>query len=34
MGNFQKLRVWLLAKELAVNIYNKLQNPHFQKIMV
>jgi four helix bundle protein len=31
MGNFQKLRVWQLAKELAVNIYKLTQNEPFQK---
>jgi len=31
MGNFQKLRVWQTAKELAVNIYKLTQNPYFKK---
>ena len=31
MGNFQKLRVWQTAKELAVNIYKLTQNPQFRK---
>ena len=31
MGNFQKLRVWLLAKELAVKIYKLTQNQYFRK---
>lgn len=31
MGNFQKLRVWQLAKELAVRIYRITQNPQFKK---
>jgi four helix bundle protein len=31
MGNFKKLRVWQLAKELAVNIYKLSQNLQFKK---
>ena len=31
MGNFQKLCVWQIAKELAVNIYKLTQNLHFKK---
>jgi four helix bundle protein len=31
MGNFQKLRVWQFAKDLAVNIYQLTQNPLFKK---
>jgi four helix bundle protein len=31
MGNFQKLRVWQTAKDLAVKIYKQTQNPHFKK---
>jgi four helix bundle protein len=31
MGNFQKLRVWQIAKELAVNIYKLTQNNQFKK---
>jgi hypothetical protein len=31
MGNFQKLRVWQFAKELAVKIYKLTQNLHFKK---
>jgi four helix bundle protein len=31
MGNFQKLRVWQLAKELAVNIYKLTQNQGISK---
>ncbi len=31
MGNFQKLRVWQLAKELAVRIYRLTQNKEFSK---
>jgi four helix bundle protein len=31
MGNFQKLRVWLLAKDLAVKIYRLTQMPKFLK---
>jgi four helix bundle protein len=31
MGNFQKLRVWQIAKELAVKIYKLTQNPQFKK---
>jgi hypothetical protein len=27
MGNFQKLRVWQLAKDLAVKIYKLTQSP-------
>jgi four helix bundle protein len=30
MGNFQKLHVWQLAKELAVKIYKLTQNPKFK----
>jgi four helix bundle protein len=31
MGNFQKLRVWLLAKNLAVKIYKLTQKKEFIK---
>jgi four helix bundle protein len=31
MGNFQKLRVWQNAKELAISIYKITQNPGFKK---
>jgi four helix bundle protein len=31
MGNFQKLRVWQLAKELAVKIYKLTQSSLFRK---
>ena len=31
MGNFQKLRVWQIAKEIAVKIYKLTQNPQFKK---
>ncbi len=31
MGNFQKLRVWQIAKELAVQIYKMTQNLQFRK---
>jgi four helix bundle protein len=31
MGNFQELRVWQLAKELAVRIYRLTQNDRFLK---
>jgi four helix bundle protein len=31
MGNFQKLRVWQIAKELAVKIYRLTKNPQFKK---
>jgi four helix bundle protein len=31
MGNFQKLRVWQIAKELAVEIYRLTQAPAFSK---
>ena len=31
MGNFRKLRVWLAAKELAVNIYKLTNNNQFSK---
>jgi four helix bundle protein len=31
MGNFQKLRVWQIAKELAVKIYKLTQDPQFKK---
>lgn len=31
MGNFLELRVWQLAKELAVNIYKVTQSPAFAK---
>jgi four helix bundle protein len=31
MGNFQKLRVWQLAKELAVKVYKITQSPKFSK---
>jgi four helix bundle protein len=31
MGNFQKLHVWQLAKELAIKIYKVSQNPQLKK---
>ena len=31
MGNFQELRVWQLAKELAVKIYRLTQEQEFSK---
>ena len=31
MGNFQKLRVWQLAKNLAVKIYKVTKNPKLSK---
>jgi four helix bundle protein len=31
MGNFQKLRVWQLAKNLAVKIYKLTKSPNFLK---
>ncbi len=31
MGNFQKLRVWQIAKDLAIKIYKLTQNPQFKK---
>jgi len=31
MGNFQKLKVWLMAKELAVKIYKLTQKNEFLK---
>jgi four helix bundle protein len=31
MGNFKKLRVWQIAKDLAVKIYKLTQNPQFKK---
>jgi four helix bundle protein len=31
MGNFQKLRVWQIARELAIKIYKLTQNPQFKK---
>jgi four helix bundle protein len=31
MGNFMKLRVWQVAKELAVKIYKLTQTPKFLK---
>ena len=31
MGNFQKLRVWQLAKDLAVKIYKLTSQPTFSK---
>jgi four helix bundle protein len=31
MGNFQKLRVWQSAKELAVKIYRLTQNSKLSK---
>lgn len=31
MGNFQKLRVWQLAKEMAVKIYKVTSKPTFSK---
>ena len=31
MGNFKKLHVWQLAKELAVKIYKLTQNSEFKK---
>jgi len=31
MGNFQKLRVWQLARDLAVKIYKLTKSPEFAK---
>jgi four helix bundle protein len=31
MGNFQKLRVWQIAKDLAIKIYKLTQNSQFKK---
>jgi four helix bundle protein len=31
MGNFKKLRVWQLAKDLAVNIYKLTRSPKLSK---
>ncbi len=31
MGNFKNLRVWQIAKELAVKIYRLTQTPQFKK---
>ena len=31
MGNFQKLRVWLLAKDLAVKVYNLTSRKELSK---
>jgi four helix bundle protein len=31
MGNFKELRVWQLAKELAVKVYKPTQKPAFSK---
>ena len=31
MGNFQKLRVWQIAKDLAVTIYKLTRSPEFLK---
>ena len=31
MGNFKKLRVWQLAKDLAVKIYKLTKSPEFAK---
>jgi hypothetical protein len=31
MGNFRKLRVWLLAKDLAVKIYSLTKSPNLSK---
>jgi four helix bundle protein len=31
MGNFRKLRVWQIAKDLAVKIYKLTRNPQFKK---
>jgi hypothetical protein len=31
MGNFLELRVWQLAKELAIKIYKLTSNPTFSK---
>lgn len=31
MGNFKKLRVWQVAKELAVKTYKLTQSPQFKK---
>jgi four helix bundle protein len=31
MGNFQKLRVWQVSKDLAVKIYKLTKNPKFIK---
>jgi four helix bundle protein len=31
MGNFQKLRVWQIAKDLAIKIYRLTQSNEFSK---
>ncbi|MGB8489504.1 MAG: four helix bundle protein [Bacteroidales bacterium] len=31
MGNFRKLRVWQIAKELAIKIYNLTQSTQFKR---
>ena len=31
MGNFMELRVWQIARDLAVNIYKLTQNQYFKK---
>jgi four helix bundle protein len=31
MGNFQKLRVWQIAKEIAVTIYRLTKSKEFSK---
>ena len=31
MGNFKELRVWLLAKDLAVRVYKLTDSGHFIK---
>jgi hypothetical protein len=31
MGNFKQLRVWQIAKELAVKVYKLTQNQQFKK---
>jgi hypothetical protein len=33
MGNFQKLHVWQIAKELAIKIYKMTQSLQLKKIL-
>jgi hypothetical protein len=34
MGNFKKLTVWQIAKDIAINIYRVTDNVLFKKILV
>jgi hypothetical protein len=34
MGNFKKLNVWQIAKDLALNIYKLTDAEQFKKILV